>query len=397
MSTAFVETALISASEDPLSYFLALLRNEQPIFPQATVELWSAHLDYLNNYEIIPLLYWKIGLLSSELRPSQVIIDEMRKSFLLYHARYLHVEGQLRQILRAFEHEGIEVLLLKGPALAVQVYPHPATRPFADIDLLVRPEQYAKAREVLYEGGYRCQLDRFENFQELFNAEPFVHSDDSKKYFEVDLHWSLFQYHGLGRNNEVEEIFRTKRKAETPTLRFETLDKVNALLYAAFHLIIQHPDDMRLTWIGDISLLAQSLVYPDEWELLRQRCSTLKLSLAMQEALKLAQVWCGLQLPEVYSDFTKWLDPEEDEKAELTYLSQKGGPDIRLKGYFGNFLSAPRKIQFLLKFLFPSPENIYMTFPPSKRWLLPLSYIRRWGSWIAKVLQYAFHSLPLKR
>jgi hypothetical protein len=153
---------------------------------------------------------------------------------------------------------------------------------------------------------------------------------------------------------------------------------------------------MRLTWIGDISLLAQSLVYPDEWELLRQRCSTLKLSLAMQEALKLAQVWCGLQLPEVYSDFTKWLDPEEDEKAELTYLSQKGGPDIRLKGYFGNFLSAPRKIQFLLKFLFPSPENICMTFPPSKRWLLPLSYIRRWGSWIAKVFQYAFHTLALK-
>jgi hypothetical protein len=248
MSTAFVETALISASEDPLSYFLALLRNEQPILPQATVELWSAHLDYLNNYAIIPLLYWKIGLLSSELCPSQVIIDEMRKSFLSYHGRYLHMEGQLRKILRAFEHEGIDVLLLKGPALASTVYAHPATRPFADIDLLVRPDQYSKTKEALCQLGYRSQTNRFDTFQELFNAEPFVHSDNSKKYFEVDVHWSLFQYHGLSRNNGLEEIFRTKTRAETATLKFETLDKVHALLYTAFHLVIQHPKDMRLTW-----------------------------------------------------------------------------------------------------------------------------------------------------
>jgi hypothetical protein len=342
ISTDPVKNVLIYSLQDLLSYFLTLLRNEQPILPKATAEVWSARLNYLNNYAIIPLLYWKIGLLPPELRPPKDIVNQMRETFLGSHGRYLLMEGQLREIIRAFEHEGIEALVLKGPALAVQVYPHPATRPFADIDLLVRPDQYSKTKEALCQLGYRSQTNRFDTFQELFNADSFVHSDNSKKYFEVDVHWSLFQYHGLARNNGVEEVLWNTQKVETPTLRFETLDRVNALLYAAFHLIIQHPDDMRLTWIGDISLLAQSLVYPDEWELLRQRCSTLKLSLAMEEALKLAQVLYGLQLPEVYSDFTKWLDPEEDEKAELTYLSQKGGPDIRLKGYFGNFLSAPR-------------------------------------------------------
>jgi hypothetical protein len=108
----------------------------------------------------------------------------------------------------------------------------------------------------------------------------------------------------------------------------------------------------------------------------------------MQESLKLAHMWYGIQPPEPYRELTKWLSPGEDERAELAYLSRKEGPDIRLRGYFDNFLSAPRKTQFLLKFLFPSPEYIRMTFPPSPKWLLPLSYIRRWGSWIAKVLQY---------
>ena len=108
---------------------------------------------------------------------------------------------------------------------------------------------------------------------------------------------------------------------------------------------------------------------------------------------KLAQIWYGLQIPEQYSDLTKWLSPEDAEKTELAFLLQKEGPDIRLKGYFRNFLSAPGKMRFLLKFLFPSPEYIRMTYPPSKKWILPLSYIRRWGSWIAKVLQYVGYEL----
>ena len=45
---------------------------------------------------------------------------------------------------------------------------------------------------------------------------------------------------------------------ETPTLKFETLDKVNALIYAAFHLILHHPESLRLIWIGDIAFLSQS-------------------------------------------------------------------------------------------------------------------------------------------
>jgi hypothetical protein len=227
----------------------------------------------------------------------------------------------------------------------------------------------------------------------LFNAEPFVYSDNSKEYFEVDVHWSLFQYHGLNRNNGTGEVFRNPKTVETPTLRFETLGRVNALIYAAFHLILHHPESMRLTWIGDIALLSQSLVFPDEWEVLQERCSALKLNLAMKEALRLAQIWYGLQIPEKYSDLTKWLSPEDAEKTELSYVRREEGVDIRLRGYFGNFLSAPRKIQFLWKFLFPSPEYIRMTYPPSKKWLLPLSYIRRWGSGVVKVFQYVGYEL----
>jgi hypothetical protein len=211
------------------------------------------------------------------------------------------------------------------------------------------------------------------------------------KYFEVDLHWSLFQYHGLTRNNGVEEALWNTQRVETPTLWFETLDRVNALIYAAFHLILHHPEDMRLTWISDIALLFQSLVCPDEWELLEMRTSKLKLNLAMQEALKLAQMWYGLEIPAAYGDFRKWLNPEEGEQAELDYVRQKEGPDIRLRGYLADLRTAPSKLSYVFKFLFPSRDYMRITYPPPRRWLLPFSYFRRWCRWIAKVLQYAFN------
>ena len=188
---------LLLVSEELLSYLLSLLRGEQPILPQATVDEWSELLRNLRCHWIIPFLYWKIGHFPPELRPPEVIYTRMREIFLASHVRYLSMERQLREVMDAFNRRRIDALLIKGPALAWTVYPDPATRPFSDIDLLVRPDQYSKIKETLSQLGYRSQTNRFDLFRELFNAETFVHTADAMKYFEVDVHWSLFHYHGL--------------------------------------------------------------------------------------------------------------------------------------------------------------------------------------------------------
>ena len=119
------------------------------------------------------------------------------------------MERQISEILDAFNSEKISALVVKGPALALTLYPATAARPCSDIDLLVRPNQYVKAREVLNRIGYRCRYERFENFKEFFNSEPFSHRTDPTKPYEVDLHWDVFQYHGLKRGNGIREIFRS--------------------------------------------------------------------------------------------------------------------------------------------------------------------------------------------
>jgi hypothetical protein len=323
-----------------------------------------------------------------ELRPPDFVIARMRERFLASHARYLGMERQIRDVLDAFHREKISALVIKGPALARTLYPSAATRPSDDIDILVNPEQYMKAREALTRIGYGSTCRRFETFRAFFSSEPFIHRTDKTKPYEVDLHWSIFQYHGLKRDNGVGAFFDRQITVETPTLAYQTLENVDALIQAAFHLMVHHGEGIRLIWISDIALLARELTVPKGWEVLQERALQLKANLAVGHALELAQSWFGLWIPEGYDDFTSSSPGEKAQSAELSYAKHKQGPDIRLGGYLSSLRTSKNKTRYLINFLFPHPDYMRLTYPPSRNWLLPLSYFRRWGRWFAKFIRY---------
>lgn len=81
-----------------------------------------------------------------------------RKLKLLSHRHALSNRIRARalaEILEAFEARGIEVLVLKGAALAHILYDHPGLRPMCDMDLLVDPAGLEPAADALKDMGYR--------------------------------------------------------------------------------------------------------------------------------------------------------------------------------------------------------------------------------------------------
>ena len=387
--------SLLNVSNETLSYLQSVLRHDKQISINQYREVdWHGLLPLMSDNGIIFLFYWLVNQLPTALRPPERISGHLRKVFLSNFARYVRVEKQLDEILRAFQSKGIDALVLRGIGLAHTVYPDFATRPINDFDLLVTPKHFLRARDILNRLGYSCQLKRFEMFGELFNAESFIHQSKTRRYCPVDLHWSLFQYHGLKRDSNVEEFFHRAETVKTTAMEFKTLSTIDALIDAAFHTILHHPEHKRLMWVSDIAFLARHLVHPEEWDKLRKRCSEFKLSLALEKALTLADTWYDLKIPQSFSELIVWLNPTDEEKAEYVYLSQKQGPDIRLRGYLNSFISAHGKIRFIVHFLFPSSTYIRMVYPPPRKWLLPFSYVRRWAHWFVKFFQYglsAYH------
>jgi len=80
----------------------------------------------------------------------------------------LHGLAQLGVILEVFEKEGVEALVLKGFATALQIYADPFRRVMNDIDLLVRPRDYERAIRLV--GGLDYKLTA--KYTDVATLEP---------------------------------------------------------------------------------------------------------------------------------------------------------------------------------------------------------------------------------
>jgi hypothetical protein len=378
------DTSLLDLSDELFTYVRSVLQDESPLAPEASLDEWSSLLNFLRANWIIPFVYRKIGSLPQECRPPETITDEMRQAFLFSRVRSLHMEGQLREIIKAFKEEGVRVLVLRGPALAWSLYPDPAMRPSCDLDLLVLPEQVVQARTILESLGYRCLAKRFETARDFFREECFVHQENPGNTFPVDLHWVHWELHPFFKGSEevdILDLFQRGWKVETPTLAFETLHPVDYLIHSAIHLIMIHKNEMRLSWVYDTALLAQYLQVPDDWETLQERCVAWRARLPLEHCLKMAQAWAGLELPEGFDDFSTWPRPTEDESAVWEDTMRHHWVTILLKRSLANPSLILKRIPSLLRLLFPHPDMVRFCYPTSSKWLLPVSYVRRWFRW----------------
>ncbi len=382
------KNALLHISDDLLFYILSLLRNAPLYLPEASLDEWFELLTLLNSHGVLPLFYWKIGHLSQELCPPESVIVRMRTAFMKSQARTFQMERQLFSILGALNNNGIRALVLKGSGLAWSLYPDPATRPSNDIDILVLPEEFAKAREILHEIGYQSIFEKFERFENSDSEEVFIHRANPRGNLCVELHWELHNFLGVERNDRVSDLFTRAVELKTPDLTFECLHRVDALVHTTLHLIMTHNQDMRLLWIHDIALLAQSLTVPEDWKLLQERSSIWGARLSIEKSLKIAQVWADLQLPKGFDEFSMWAEPAEAEIIAMNNtLLRHTRPSIYLKLFLSNSPTISGKILSLLKLIFPSPDRVRSRYPPSHRWLLPISYVRRWWKWFVKSIR----------
>jgi hypothetical protein len=104
------------------------------------------------------------------------------------------------EFLQALAVEGIQVVLLKGAALAVTYYPDHLARPMADLDILIKKQDLKRGVEILVALGYRfysrsaedevyLRGERKENIWAADNVHP------------LELHFTLREeYAGIGYN-----------------------------------------------------------------------------------------------------------------------------------------------------------------------------------------------------
>jgi hypothetical protein len=96
--------------------------------------------------------------------------DLLRMDYMRAVARRLDIRGAVLPLLRALQQEGIPVLVFKGFHLAEFVYPVPGARTYADVDILLRPENAEGARRACEAAGWRVDYDSAAVGQDHFHT-----------------------------------------------------------------------------------------------------------------------------------------------------------------------------------------------------------------------------------
>lgn len=264
-----------------------------------------------------PVLGRRLRALGSDLMPEEISAD-LRQIERVGEFRQRYLERRLQEAIEVLAGAGIEVMLLKGAALAHAVYGTFAERPMSDVDLLVRQGDARRAHTLLIASDWAPRFD--DNVDDLYEGmhhlPPLVDTRTPGLQIGLDLHTELFAEHRSPYLFDAGEVWREAHPA--PTLSGASLSSLeNHLLHAALHHAWAH----RLTgaaWrtFRDITIIAQQPEF--SWARFLEQTNNAGASRPVYWSLLLAQMLSGAPIP---NDVIKALEPAAD-RALLPVLTR---------------------------------------------------------------------------
>ncbi len=281
----------------------------------------------------------------------------------------------LAQILSALKDEDIEVLVLKGAALALTVYPQPGLRPMRDMDILVRESDALRAQMILVELGFKANTPRSIAANNSHHLPVAQHVVDGLKV-SVEVHHRLlpvtpyhFNFEHLSENTI--SFFINEVAAET--LGHELMlwhIYCHSFAYPSITQLI------RLIWVADFVSLVEKHVEEIDWDMVKS---------------SYPQVWHVLP---VFHSLTPWSE-RVIERLEIEIEPPPKGIGISFQGWPNSSLAEQRQkgiVRFLRDTFWPSEWWTWLYYGVNHRnvkwwWIRFLRHPLHIAGWVIQYLR----------
>jgi len=197
------------------------------------------------------------------------------------------------RIADQFEKNHLRAIPYKGPVLAASAYGDVALRNFGDLDFLISPADFERAKQALGELGYRPSKEMSPAVERFWLRDGYERAFDSAagKYL-VELQWGLLpRFYAV--DLRVEEFLARSGRTALDGREVASLSAVDSLLvlclHAAKHLW------MRLIWICDIAETLRTQVV--DWEVVSVRARALGILRMVGVSFWLVQRLLSFELP----------------------------------------------------------------------------------------------------
>jgi len=139
----------------------------------------------------------------------------LETTYALNAARISRLHADLQVLLHEAHHADIPLMPLKGSLLTTQVYPQPAIRPMADLDLLIQAKDRCRMRQIMERQGYRFFPKAGSSYHDIYvntAAETVIAADehpDNPRPVELHLRLNPRLWAGFHLPDLADDLWQT--------------------------------------------------------------------------------------------------------------------------------------------------------------------------------------------
>ncbi len=291
-------------------------------------------------------------------------------------------QDDLRVVLGALASNSVETLILKGTALAYDLYAAPELRPRADVDLLVAQSDATAAIDTFRTLGF--SMPHTSGDEHAVRQVTLTRRDAYGFEHDYDLHWDVTNTPVFASVLRFDALQKRARLLPRLGPHAQGLSDADALLLACIHRVAHHHDTERLIWLVDIALLRRRMSEDDHRRFWRQAADA-RVAMVCSRSIELADEWMSSATAHTAE---QWLTVEERSRDEPSrvYLDRnlRYGEEM-----LADFRALPwrARMQRLWQLAFPPAAFLQESFGTRSRLALPWLYVRRSVRGVARLFK----------
>lgn len=292
--------------------------------------------------------------------------------------------NDLREVLAALQARGVDALLMKGSALAYDIYDAPELRPRSDNDLLIAREARAAMRAVFVDLGFTERLTSGD--EHGVRQVGFARRDGFGVEHFYDVHWDVTNAALFADILRFDEL--RARALALPAISPHAYGSshADALLHACVHRVVHHHDSDRLIWLADLALLRERMSDEEHerfWRLAAER----RVVGICRRSIGAADAWFGAN-PRGGAE--RWLSRDDVQQDEISRVYLDGRMSYGRETWINlRALTWRDRAQRLWQLAFPPRAFMRQSFPRANAATLPWLYVYRGMRGVARLFRRA--------
>jgi len=195
---------------------------------------WNEVIKKAKEQLVVPSLYcnlqqWRLA----KLMPPKIERD-FKKIYLTNAARNATIFYHLSKLLKHLQENHIPVVVLKGAALAADIYPLPSLRIMYDVDLLLKKPDVALVDSLLLDLGYIPQP--YDKLQEERAHHIYI---NPTRLFSLEIHWLLASANSP-TTVDIMKIWQRARALRVEDAQALTLSSEDLIQHLCIHTLSHH-------------------------------------------------------------------------------------------------------------------------------------------------------------